>query len=125
MNNKQINTTIAEACGWKWHDHPDCMAKKQGWSMPETWIMRPDGTLVFRHNIPDYCNDLNAMHEAEKVFTYEEAQQFEGELCGICGSENLHKEYPLPFEFSVAHATASQRAEAFLRTIGKWEGGSQ
>ena len=108
MNNKQINTTIAEACGWDSDD-----------------IARGYTLCQFSENVPDYCNDLNAMHEAEKVFTYEEAQQFEGELCGICGSENLHKEYPLPFEFSVAHATASQRAEAFLRTIGKWEGGPQ
>ena len=108
MTNEQINTAIAEACGWDSDD-----------------IARGYALCQFSENVPDYCNDLNAMHEAEKVFTYEEAQQFEGELCGICGSENLHKEYPLPFEFSVAHATASQRAEAFLKTIGKWEGGPQ
>ena len=108
MTNEQINIAIAKACGWDSDD-----------------IARGYTLCQFSENVPDYCNDLNAMHEAEKVFTYEEAQQFEGELCGICGSENLHKEYPLPFEFSVAHATASQRAEAFLRTIGKWEGGPQ
>ena len=108
MTNEQINIAIAKACGWDSDD-----------------IARGYTLCQFSENVPDYCNDLNAMHEAEKVFTYEEAQQFEGELCGICGSENLHKEYPLPFEFSVAHATASQRAEAFLKTIGKWEGGPQ
>ena len=112
MNNKQINIAIAEACGWKYEKNETHAPDGAFW-----WSKKPE--------FPDYCNDLNAMHEAEKVFTYEEAQQFEGELCGICGSENLHKEYPLPFEFSVAHATASQRAEAFLKTIGKWEGGPQ
>ena len=108
MTNEQINIAIAKACGWSNDD-----------------IERGCTLRGVSFHVPDYCNDLNVMHEAEKVFTYEEAQQFEGELCGICGSENLHKEYPLPFEFSVAHATASQRAEAFLRTIGKWEGGPQ
>lgn len=108
MTNEQINIAIAKACGWDSDD-----------------IARGYTLCQFSENVPDYRNDLNAMHEAEKVLTYEEAQQFEGELRGICGSENLHKEHPLPFEFSVAHATASQRAEAFLRTIGKWEGGTQ
>jgi hypothetical protein len=108
MTNEQINIAIAKACGWDSDD-----------------IARGYTLCQFTEDAPDYCNDLNAMHEAEKVFTYEEAQQFEGELCYICGSENLHKEYPLPFEFSVAHATAQQRAEAFLKTIGKWEGGTK
>ena len=120
MTNEQINIAIAKACGWDF-DPIECAE----WGSRQRWCKSPHGKIVFRHGIPDYLNDLNAMHEAEKVFAYEEAQQFEGELCGICGSENLHKEYPLPFEFAVAHATASQRAEAFLRTVGKWEGGPQ
>ena len=103
MTNEQINIAIAKACGWDSDD-----------------IARGYTLCQFTEDAPDYCNDLNAMHEAEKVFTYEEAEQFEGELCHICGSENLHKEYPLPFEFAVAHATARQRAEAFLKTIEKW-----
>ena len=108
MTNEQINIAIAKACGWGNDD-----------------IERGYTLCQFTEYVPDYFSDLNAMHEAEKVFTYEEAEQFEGELCYICGSENLHKEYPLPFEFSVAHASAAQRAEAFLKTIGKWEGGTQ
>lgn len=108
MTNEKMNIAIAEACGWNSDD-----------------IARGYTLCQFSESVPDYCNDLNAMHEAEKVFTYEEAEQFEGELCYICGSENLHKEYPLPFEFSVAHASATKRAEAFLKTIGKWEGGQQ
>lgn len=57
----------------------------------------------------NYCTDLNAMHEAENTLA---GQQFpaytfvlndiEGSLWGI-------------------RATARQRAEAFLRTLGKWE----
>jgi hypothetical protein len=55
----------------------------------------------------DYCNDLNAMHEAEHLLTYVQ-------LCNYID---------LLIEFSpeAAVATARQRAEAFLRTLGKWE----
>lgn len=56
----------------------------------------------------DYCADLNAMHEAEKVLT--ELQ---------CGFFRTHLRERL--ENYIWHATARQRAEAFLRTLGKWE----
>ena len=57
--------------------------------------------------VPDYINDLNAMHEAEKTLEYDEL---------IIMAEHIS------FNFSVLpfHATAAQRAEAFLRTLGKW-----
>ena len=56
---------------------------------------------------PDYLNDLNAMHEAEKVLTDKQAILYDSILDLISG-----------WTF---HRTAAQRAEAFLRTIGKWE----
>ena len=79
---------IAEACGWK-----------TGYRDPEAW-----------HPLPDYLNDLNAMHESEKVLTNEQLEVY----CNI-----LHK--PNHGVYWAIHATAAQRAEAFLRTIGKWE----
>ena len=54
-----------------------------------------------------YCYDLNAMHEAEKTLTNEQWDYYCEELGGSLRA--------------CAHATASLRAEAFLRTIGKWE----
>jgi hypothetical protein len=61
---------------------------------------------------PDWCNDLNAMHEAEKVLRDKELL-FE---YGMHISNSHHYEYLL-------RATARERAEAFLRTLGKWEDG--
>jgi hypothetical protein len=58
----------------------------------------------------NYCTDLNAMHEAEKVLSVEQIAKYFWLLCDISKKNN-------PFM-----ATARQRAEAFLRTIGKWEG---
>ncbi len=59
-------------------------------------------------NRPSYLTDLNAMHEAEKVLTDEQQDDYMNWL------GNCYSEWPS------IHATAAQRAEAFLRTIGKW-----
>lgn len=97
---------IAEACGWK---H---IAFKRG------WIKAGDGET--QCVIPDYLADLNAMHEAEKVLTYEQAEEFVEQLY-LADQKNNLAENPPPWRFNVASATAAQRAEAFLRTIGKWK----
>jgi hypothetical protein len=121
MKPEQQRIAIAEACGWKNADHPDAMKLKQGWTMPEKWCMDPNGVLQFNHKRPNYLNDLNAMHEAVSIFDYDQADQFEDHLCDICKRSNDEKENPAPWRFAVVNATASQRAEAFLRTIGKWK----
>lgn len=108
MTNEQINIAIAEACGWT---HFELITTQYT-------ALRADGKWDI---IPNYCNNLNAMHEAEATLNYEQGEQFEDELCDICDMENRHKEYPLSFRFAVAHATAQQRAEAFLKTVGKWK----
>jgi hypothetical protein len=68
------------------------------------------GELVF---VPDYLNDLNAIHEAEKVLRDDREAAFRGWLWLAHGQPELR--------CAIVHATAAQRAEAFLRTIGKWE----
>jgi SHS2 domain-containing protein len=91
MTNDQINAAIAKALGWRvedgvymWTEHGiDKTAPLSMW---------------------DYCNDLNAMHEAEKVLDETQAEDYE-ELLGEYGF----------------HSTARQRAEAFLMTLGKWK----
>jgi hypothetical protein len=92
MTNHKINVAIAEACGWT----PD--NRGLGWLSPHGYYA-PE---------PDYCKDLNAMHEAEKVLTtFDEWDIY----CVHLGDTQP----------SCAKATARQRAEAFLRTLGKWE----
>ena len=62
----------------------------------------------------DYCNDLNAMHEAEKMLNHIRAAEYARVLTSIA----WQSEQPV---FAPMTATARQRAEAFLRTFGKWE----
>jgi len=94
---------IAKACGW---------GLNYDWERPgigEWW--EKTGEQPRRSNdLPDYLNDLNAMHEAEKVLTNAQENGYITILC-----------LDIQPEPKLFHATAAQRAEAFLRTIGKWE----
>jgi hypothetical protein len=97
MNNEQINAAIAKACGWS-----------EIIEHPEFGLMGVNSkTHGCRTGIEDYCNDLNAMHQAEETLS-------DGELWTM--KYNLPSQGGLEFR-----STASQRAEAFLRTLGKWE----
>ncbi len=55
MTNEQINAAIAEACGWSMEDG--------------VWVWTADGIDCTYYELWDWANDLNAMHEAEKVLT--------------------------------------------------------
>ena len=110
MKEQEQRIAIAEACGWHVSYDP-----------PHYQGMHPvlhqaDDTPV---QLPDYLNDLNAMHEA------------------ICSSE-LHTNNGLAFSYlnllteivggkpdyqcmALIQATAAQRAEAFLKTLNLWK----
>lgn len=60
----------------------------------------------------NYTHDLNAMHEAEKVLSDDQLNIFYPRQLGAW----VNTTKPI-------YATARQRAEAFLRTLGKWEEG--
>lgn len=71
--------------------------------------------------IPKYTQDLNAMHEAEKMLTI---QQKENEYPDNLVQVAIYLKRGLTIglvEYLGIHATARQRAEAFLRTLGRWE----
>jgi len=117
MTNRAINKAIAEYLSWKELDfHLD--GKRILGKRPSFHNGKIVSYTVDQY-VPDYCGDLNEMHEAEKVLTYEQAELFEDELCDIAKEKNDVMENPLPWRFSVCHATASQRAKAFVKTIDK------
>ena len=70
--------------------------------------------ITRKHGIEDYVGDLNAMHEAEKIVTSDCNLTYSSELARITDAH-----YSDDPDFFCA--TARQRAEAFLRTLGKWE----
>lgn len=64
MNDQEQRIAIAEACGWQMALSPDYLGLHRPVGKP-----RPQGLW---QTIPNYLNDLNAMHEAEKVLTHEQ-----------------------------------------------------
>jgi hypothetical protein len=112
MTNEQINIAIAQACGWTGFNPdniPDCL---------QYTARAPSGKWGL---IPDYLNDLNAMHEAEKTLTDVQSTFYWKTLSELVNNTVGHD---FDNQFECIHATAAQRAEAFLKTINKWEGGS-
>jgi hypothetical protein len=101
MSPEQQRIAIAEACGWT--------IDAQG-----VWYS-PGGGVDF---VPDYYGDLNAMHETEKLLTPEQAHVYSKNLQVQFESQEWnHAEAAKNYGW---HATAAQRAEAFLKTLGKW-----
>ena len=100
MNKEKQGIAIAEACG---------IVSKDKWG---SLYKTPRGIL---RDCPDYLNDLNAMHEAEKVMM--DSPKKKHTYLQWLGCEDAYTSTV----FASVTATAAQRAEAFLRTIGKWE----
>ena len=75
---------------------------------PGTWI----------GDIPDYLNDLNAVHEVEKLFA---STQYFYELQTVCGMPRGLVIYDIESIKHLIIASAAQRCEALLRTWGLWE----
>lgn len=86
------------------------IAKVCGMSIPPEWVGDARNEWSFFKMTPDYPNDLNAMHEAE-TWLFQgggSMQEYVNRLRLVCG------QFP-------ECATASQRAEAFLRTLNLWK----
>jgi hypothetical protein len=109
MTNQQINIAIAKACGLTivsdgiMHHLTPCGKKTEH---------NPEGCLL--KECPDYCNDLNAMHEAEKTLTKEQVRVY-SDFLAYSPHESCWA------SCTIWHQTSRQRAEAFMKTIGKWE----
>ena len=96
MSPEQQRIAIAKACGKNVEMYENCI----------------EGFLQFCYNskIPDYLNDLNAMHEAEGTLNKESGYHETGGY-GL---------YLVALDHDVS-ATAAQRAEAFLKTLNLWK----
>jgi hypothetical protein len=129
MTDQEINIAIAEACGVSL-ECKEC----GGFGEIGHGAERRDCPCNYGDNlfwVEDYVGDLNAMHEAMR------------KCIARIGDNVLWADYgralyiavwnvdPVPdkvvchlqnyLAFDLINATARQRAEAFLRTIGKWK----
>lgn len=102
------NNAIAVAIGWSHLSNANTMAASGIWiGYP------PSGAIVgMREPIPNFCGDLNAMHEAEKL------------LRGDSKLWNAYTDaldYITAAEYGIVNATAPQKARAFLIAMELWE----
>ena len=114
MSPEAQRIAIAEACGWRNQGRVKGVP-----ALMHRWV-RPGDSYVFAP-LPDYLNDLNAMHEAEKVLTLPQQGDYTRNLMALCGTKGVWHEGSTTTLNWFWHATAAQRAEAFLKTIGKWQ----
>jgi len=133
MTADKQRTAIAEACGWGGFEgngefligvppQNEITEKLLGPKIITNWTPRFD--------VPDYLNDLNAMHKAEKAIPKRDKCIYANHLMmvvGFDGETDMVDDYgewstsKTTSLFSILNATATQKAEAFLKTIGKWE----
>lgn len=145
MTETDQQIAIAEACGMKicW-PHKDKQVTEQV-TIPDSYPYR----TVTRHyfvcqkckrirgglvtdtlpdTVPDYLHDLNAMHGVEEAaiephliceYSHHLRRVVEKEWERL--GKRVFEFSDLDWQYAVAHATAAQRAEAFLRTKGKYK----
>ena len=100
---------IAQACGWKY------IKSKKRWN-------NPNGGHDYFSDLPDYINDLNAMHEAKQEIWRKEwghRYTFNDYLAEIIKGRPVNRnEWNAE---TLIDATADQEAEAFLKTLNLWK----
>ncbi len=117
MSPLEQRVAIAEACGWKCQEYAGGIGSVDGpeqcfiWTSPRVNGVQSHGD---ENTLPDYLNDLNAIHAAWETLNIMQRDRFRMELCCLAGTRNdCHDGYVC--------ATAARRSEAFLRTIDKWK----
>lgn len=118
MTQEQKRIKLAEADGWKVHPK-------------DRFIVIPPNSphsVQPLSTIPDYFNDLNAMHKAEKVLRgHAQISAYVWELERLTHWKPDYREggdgkqYISPAAYyCTTHATAAQRAEALGLTLNLW-----
>lgn len=141
MTEQQINAAIAEITGsnklvglkkrglwWRPNAHGYTYNESEAWRITEEEAKkyaRPNGVdsvTIERFHPIDYCNDLNAMHEVFEAIHISKIDLLEHYLGELTHTEVLAMRRSFVGErYKLFMSTARQRAEAFLRALGKWE----
>ena len=137
MKPEDINRAIAGHLGWAWY-----AVEKGGWyyrqgghgytnriqeagrytkDQAEKELVRGEPMRIVQIPYPNYYQDLNAMHEAEKTIIDQDDQN--SYVAHLVANLHLNSD-TIPSAYDEAwvcrHSNARQCAEAFLRTIRKW-----
>lgn len=117
--NKQ-QMVIAEMCGWREafpkHSPPHPETKRGGILLPYYWVNEINHARALQ--LPDYLNDQNAIYDAEEHFTYNQLLEYTHNLAVVHLKAANRNDWTYD---AFVHIPANERAEALLKTIGKWE----
>lgn len=113
LTDEEKRIKVAELCGWE-RD-----TGNPPYTFGPRWYLNgnryDDSSYAVTPNyLPDYLNDLNTMHEVETVMLLDPRCLEVHYLCRlgeVCGKPRASQEREL------YHATAAQRAEAFVLTM--------
>jgi hypothetical protein len=116
MTDEQINIAIAESLGWT-----NCRLAIKGAGggtrYPTAHGIPPN--RKYEASCPNYTSDLNACHEFEKTLDDDLDLDYSENLESVTGTRwGANNSYDMS---KYRSATARQRCEAYLKTIGKWE----
>lgn len=135
MKPTEINQAIAEHQGAQIIEkqfpgtHGPRTGKKWAWNGNEsTPCGFPGGGLLgwgwnleaIDQHLPDYYSDLNDIHAAVMTLDYDQCENYERCLARTSFRDRESTKGERPRMFLQMNATAAQRAEAFLRTVGRW-----
>jgi len=118
LTDQEKRIKVTEACGWTTihkGTHYDTEHKVYG-EPPATFAMRvPANRGHACTELPDYANDLNAMHETEKVLTDDQTDSYRKTLM----DSMIKHGGPCGYSDAIS-ATAAQRFDAFGKTLNLW-----
>ncbi len=115
MTTEEINSAVQQAMGFTIGNEI---------AFPHRTIFRKETVGVLECDLPDYCHDLNAIHEAVMQaseidgFGFQELFQLRLQEIVERRRRDLNREQ---IGWWMNNATAHQRSEAFLRAIGFWK----
>ena len=112
LTDEEKRIKVAELCGWAFDTGTD-------YKLPCCWGIWPSmregeecqgvGTKGYAYEIPNYHQDLNAMHEVVGTLTEQQKTIYRNLLVGMCDG--------MCNNWGAIDATAAQRAEAFVLAL--------
>ena len=96
------------------------IAESMGWTedKSDNRGLPPHANAGDYQELPNYTSDLNAMHEVIRSLSKTDRKEYNKELARVTHGERAES----PDIFYLIEATAAQRAESYIKVIGKWTG---
>lgn len=106
MTDREINLVIAEWRGWK--IEPLSAPDGSRYGYPPNGLPKTSSAV---ETIPDYCRDLNAIHDAESKLEGHQRDDYQMTVIESTHGPN--------WRFDIIHMNAKERAECLVKVISR------